>query len=162
MDGAQVGVLEETNEVSLGGLLEGQHCRGLEAQVGLEVLSDLSHKALEWQLADEELSALLVTTDLTKSDGSRAVTVGLLDSSRSGSRLPGCLGGQLLTGSLSSSGLASGLLGTGHCCGALHDTSDEVAGPFIRKPRASCKRAIISSASFGAKTWRLPRPHNLT
>lgn len=32
----------------------------------LEVLSDLSHQALEGQLADEELSALLIATDLTR------------------------------------------------------------------------------------------------
>ena len=35
VDGAEVGVLEEPDEVSLRGLLQGQHGRRLEAQVGL-------------------------------------------------------------------------------------------------------------------------------
>ena len=41
VDGAQVGVLEESNKVGLGGLLEGQDGGGLEPEVGLEVLGDL-------------------------------------------------------------------------------------------------------------------------
>jgi len=36
---------------------------------------------LEGELADEELSGLLVTTDLTESDSSWLVSVGLLDTS---------------------------------------------------------------------------------
>ena len=79
MDGAQVGVLKETNKVSLRGLLEGHDGRGLEPKVSLEVLGDLPDKTLEGQLADQELGGLLVTSDLTESDGSGAITVGLLD-----------------------------------------------------------------------------------
>ena len=115
VDGAQVGVFEETNEVSLGGLLKSHDGGGLESQVSLEVLGDLTNKTLEGQLADQELSRLLVTTDLTQSDGSGTVTVGLLDSSGGRGRLASGLGGQLLAGCLSSSRLASGLLGTSHC-----------------------------------------------
>ena len=115
MDGAQVGVLKETNQVSLRGLLESHDSRGLETEVSLEVLGNFSDKALEGQLADEELSGLLVTTDLTESNGTRAVTVGLLDTSGGGGRLASGLGGQLLPGGLATSGLASGLLGTSHC-----------------------------------------------
>jgi hypothetical protein len=81
MDGAQVGVLEERDEVGLNGLLESADGRGLEAEVGLEVLGDLTDKTLEGQLADEELSRLLVATDLTESDGSGLVAVRLLDTS---------------------------------------------------------------------------------
>ena len=55
MDGAEVGVLEEANEVGFGGFLEGEHGLGLEAQVALVVLGDLAHQALEGQLSDEEL-----------------------------------------------------------------------------------------------------------
>ncbi|GMR60804.1 hypothetical protein PMAYCL1PPCAC_30999, partial [Pristionchus mayeri] len=112
VDGAQVSVFEESHEVSLGGLLESSDSGGLEAEIGLEVLGDLTDKTLEGELADEKLGGLLVTTDLTKSDGSGTVAMGLLDSSRGGSRLASSLGGQLLAGSLSSGGLASGLLGT--------------------------------------------------
>lgn len=35
MDGGQVGVLEERDEVRLGGLLQGHHSRRLEAEVSL-------------------------------------------------------------------------------------------------------------------------------
>ena len=115
VDGAKVGVLKESDEVSLSSLLKGHDGGGLEAEIGLEVLGDLTDKTLEGQLADEELSRFLVTTDLTEGDGSGTVTVRLLDSSRGRSGLAGSLGGELLTGSLSSSRFAGGLLGTGHC-----------------------------------------------
>ena len=69
MDGAQVGVLEVRDEVSLNGLLERTDGRALEAEVALEVLGDLTDQTLEGELADEELSRLLVATDLTESDG---------------------------------------------------------------------------------------------
>ena len=56
MDRAKVGVLEERDEVSLGSLLESENGRGLEAEVGLEVLGDLTDETLEGELADQELS----------------------------------------------------------------------------------------------------------
>jgi len=122
VDGAQVGVLEEADQVGLRSLLQGQKGGTLESQVTLEVLRHLSHKALERQLADQKLSGLLVLADLTKSHGSRSVSVRLLDTTRSRGGLAGGLGGELLTRSLASGGLTSGLLGTGHflqrmmCC----------------------------------------------
>jgi len=114
VDGAQVGVLEETDEVGLSGLLEGEDGRGLEAEVGLEVLGDLADQALEGQLAHEELGGLLVLADLTQSNGSGAVAVRLLDSTDRGRGLASGLGGQLLAGGLASGGLTGSLLGTGH------------------------------------------------
>jgi len=115
VDGAQVGVLEKADQVSLGSFLKGADGRRLETQVGFEVLSDFSHQTLEGQLADEELSGLLVTSDLTESDSTRAVSVGLLDTTGGGGRFASSLGGELLAGSFSSGGFTSGLLGTGHC-----------------------------------------------
>lgn len=70
MDGAKVGVLEEGDEVSLNRLLESADGRRLEAEIGLEVLGNLTDQTLEWELADQELSGLLIATDLTESDGS--------------------------------------------------------------------------------------------
>ena len=61
MDSSQVGVLEEGDEVSLGGLLEGKDGGGLEAKVGLEVLGDLTDETLEGKLADQELSRPVVS-----------------------------------------------------------------------------------------------------
>jgi histone H3 len=69
VDGAQVGVLEQGDEVGLDGLLESTDGGGLEAEVGLEVLGNLTDQTLEGELADEQLSGLLVATDLTESDG---------------------------------------------------------------------------------------------
>ena len=74
MDCAQVGVLEESNQVGLRSLLQGRDGRGLKAKVSLEVLSNLANKALEGQLADQELGGLLVLANFAKADeGSRKV-----------------------------------------------------------------------------------------
>ena len=70
MNGAEIGVLEERDEVGLNGLLESTDGGRLEAEVRLEVLGNLSDETLEGELADEELSRLLVATDLSESDGS--------------------------------------------------------------------------------------------
>jgi hypothetical protein len=114
VDGAQVGVLEETHQVGLAGLLQSHDGGALEPQVGLEVLGDLPDQALEGQLPDEQLSALLVTADLSQGHGTGPVPVGLLDTSGSGGALAGSLGGQLLPGGLASGRFTGGLLGTSH------------------------------------------------
>lgn len=121
VDGAQVGVLKEGDEVGLDGLLEGANGGGLEAEVGLEVLGDLADQTLEGELADEQLGGLLVATDLTESDGawrrlvretreSRVIHTGLvavrlLDTSGGGRGLLS-LGGDGLARGLAASGLA--------------------------------------------------------
>jgi hypothetical protein len=100
MDGSQVGVFEERDEIGLGGFLQSHDGGGLEAQVGLErgmsvvygrrgrvyleVLRNLTNKTLEGQLPDEELGRLLVPPDLTKSDRSRAESVRLLHTTSGG------------------------------------------------------------------------------
>ncbi|CAH1397175.1 unnamed protein product [Nezara viridula] len=68
VDGAQVGILEETYEIGFAGLLEGQDGRALEPQVGLEVLGDLPHQPLEREFPDDQLGILLVPPDLSESD----------------------------------------------------------------------------------------------
>ena len=123
MDSTQVGVLKQTNQVSLTGLLESHDSRGLESQISLEVLGNFSDQTLEWQLSDEKLSRLLVSSDLSESNSSWSVSVRLLDSSGGGSRFSGSLGGQLLPGGLSSSGFSSCLLGTSHV-DSSNDTDD--------------------------------------
>lgn len=114
MDGTQVGVLEEGDEVGLNGLLESTDGGRLEAEVRLEVLGNLTYETLEWQLADQELSGLLVPTNLTESDSSGLVSVGLLDTSGGWGGLSGGLGSKLLTRGLASSGFTGSLLGTRH------------------------------------------------
>jgi len=114
VDGAEVGVFEEADEVGLGGFLEGEDGAALEAKVGLEVLGDLADEALERELADQELRRLLVAADFAEGDGAGAVAVGLLDAARRRGGLARGLGGQLLAGGLAPGGLACGLLGAGH------------------------------------------------
>jgi hypothetical protein len=124
MDGTKVSVLKQTHEVSLSSLLKSQHSVTLETQISLEVLGNFTDKPLEGQLPDQELSTLLILTDFTEGNSTRAVTMGLLDSTGGWCRLTGSLGSELLPGSLSSSGLASSLLRTGHL---------QVKEPFFEK-----------------------------
>ena len=114
VDGAQVRVFEKTNQVSLASFLQGHDGRALETQIGLKVLCDLTDKALEGQFADEQLGALLVTTDLTKGDGARPVTMRLFDASSSRSTLASRLCGELFPRGLAAGRLSCCLLSTGH------------------------------------------------
>lgn len=61
MDGAEVGILEKTDEVSLGSLLEGQDGLGLESNVVLDLAGQVLDDPLEWQLSDEEVSLKLTS-----------------------------------------------------------------------------------------------------
>jgi hypothetical protein len=103
VDSTEVGILKQANQVSFSSFLESQDSATLEAEVSLEILSDFTDQTLEGELADEQLSGLLVASDFTKSDSTRAVSVGLLHTTSSGGGFAGSLGGQLLTRSLSSS-----------------------------------------------------------
>ena len=79
VDGSQVGVLKQANQVGLSSLLEGKYSAGLEPEVGLEVLGNFSHQALEGQLADQQLSGLLVLADLTQGHSSWPVPADVED-----------------------------------------------------------------------------------
>ena len=102
VDGAQVGVLKQSHQVGFAGLLQSGHGRALEAEVSLEVLGDFTNQTLEGQLADQELSGLLVATDLTESHGTRLVAVRLLHTPSGRGALACSLGSQLLARSFSS------------------------------------------------------------
>ena len=116
VDGAEVGVLEETDHVSLRGLLESEDGAGLETELVSVLRGDLTDESLEGELSDEELGALLETSDLTESDGTGSESVRFLDTV--GGRL-GLLGSSLVSDVLSwvlgAGVLASGLLSAGHC-----------------------------------------------
>jgi len=115
VNSAQVGVLEQTDEVGLASFLESHDGRALESEISLEILSDFSHQALEGQLADQKLGRLLVTTDFSESDGTGPVTMGFLNSTGCRGALSSGLCGQLLPRGLASGTLTGGLLSTGHC-----------------------------------------------
>ena len=94
--------------------MESSDGRRLESQVGLEVLGDLTDETLEGELSDQELGRFLVSSDLSKSDGSWSVTMRFLHSSCGWGALSGGLGSQLLPWSLSSCRFTGGLLGSCH------------------------------------------------
>ncbi len=73
-----IGVFKETDKVCLRSLLEGKKGSALHSQIRLEMLTNLADKTLEGCLPDQKFGALLVFTDLTKGNGPRAVTMGLL------------------------------------------------------------------------------------
>ena len=114
VDGAEVSVLKQTNQISLAGLLECHDGRALESQIGLEILSDLTDQTLEGELADQKLGGLLVSPDLTEGNSSWPVSVGFLDSSSGWGTLTSGLGSQLFSWSLSTSGFPCSLLCTSH------------------------------------------------
>ena len=73
-------------------------------------LSNFTDEALEWEFADKQLSALLVATDFTESDSSRAEAMRLLHTTGLCGSLARLLGRELLAWSLATSRLAGGLL----------------------------------------------------
>lgn len=85
VDGAELRVLKESNEVGLGGFLDGADGLMLKAQVdrGAVVgsLSDLAAESLEREPAYEEFVALLIAPDLSEGHRSGAESVRLLDAS---------------------------------------------------------------------------------
>lgn len=100
VDGAEVRVFEETDQVSLARFLESHHGRTLETEVGLEILSDLSDETLERQLSDEQFGALLVASDFSQGHSSGPVTVRFLHTTGGRCALARRLGSQLLPGCL--------------------------------------------------------------
>ncbi len=76
----------------------------------------MTHETLEGELADQELGRLLITTNLTESDGTRLIAMRLLDTTGRWCALAGGLGSQLLAGSLATSGLTGSLLSASHGC----------------------------------------------
>lgn len=74
----------------------------LESHVSLEVLGNLADEALKGELADEQLSRLLILAYLSEGDGAGPVAVGLLYSARNWLAFTGCLGGEHLSGRLAS------------------------------------------------------------
>lgn len=169
MNGSQVGVFKQSNQVGFAGLLQSSNGRALEAEIRLEVLSNLSNETLEGQLSDEELRRLLVSSNLTKSDGTRLVSVRLLDwmrgyerrrqlrqsslaqtpslltTSCGWRRFAGGLGGQLLTGSLSSRRLAGSLLGSGHGCSG----ETRRGRVWVRGDGARAQQGVATEADVG-------------
>ena len=89
MDGTQVGVLEETGQVALSCLLKSQEGCALEAELGINTVTDGADEALEGGLRKHEVSGLLVLLDFSDGDsaGSESELALLLDATLSSSSL---------------------------------------------------------------------------
>ena len=81
VNGAKVGVLEESNKICLSCLLKGSNGSTLEAKIGLHFLGNLANEALKGKLADEQLCGLLKTANLAQRNDAGAITMGLFDTS---------------------------------------------------------------------------------
>lgn len=114
VDSAEVGVFEETNEVSFSSLLESEDGGRLESEFSLEFVSNVSDESLERELSDEEISGLLVLSDFSESNGAGSESVGFLDSTGGGGGLSSGLGSELLSGGLGGSGFSSSLFSSSH------------------------------------------------
>ena len=114
VDGGQVGVFKEPDQIGFASFLESTDSRRLEPQISLEILCNLTNQTLEGELADKQFGGFLVATDFTQRNSAGSVSVGLLDTAGDGSRLAGGFGSELLAGGFSSSGFAGSLLGSGH------------------------------------------------
>ena len=106
VDRAKVGVAKQTNKVRLSGFLDGKHGSALEAQLFFAARRDLAHQTLERRLAQQQVGALLVATDLAQRDSSGAESPRLLHSAGPAGLLGGLLRGDTFLGRLN-----SGLLG---------------------------------------------------
>ena len=72
VNSTEIGILEERTQKRLRGLLESKDGGGLETQVGLEILGNLTDKTLEGQLADKQLRAFLVLANLADRNSTRS------------------------------------------------------------------------------------------
>ena len=74
VNGAQVRIFEQRDQVCLRRLLQSQDGRTLEAKVVLEDVGDFANQPLERQFAQQELRAFLVFANLAESQGARPST----------------------------------------------------------------------------------------
>ena len=114
MDGAEVGVFEETDHVGLRGFLESEDSGGLESEIVLELRSDFSYESLEGKFSDEEFSALLESSDFSESNSSWSESVGFLYSTSWLSSLLCLFVCNVLSGCLSTCSLSSSLFSSCH------------------------------------------------
>jgi len=115
MDGTKVGVFEKSDEVSFSSFLKSEDGLGLETDIIFHFHGDISDKSLEGELSDEQVSSLLIFSDLSKSNGARSELVGFLHSTAGdGSGLSCGLGGELFSRSLDTCGFSGGLFSSGH------------------------------------------------
>ena len=101
MNCAQVCVLKQPDMISFSCLLVYQKTCAFKPNTSRDISINLPDNTLERGLANEEIGRLLVLADLLESDGTRAVSVGLLHSCSGGCRLAGSLIEKFVAGDIS-------------------------------------------------------------
>ena len=121
MDRAKLRVFQNADEVGFSCLMKGYKSLSLEAKVVLVILSDFLDHAMEGRGSNQQVSALLITSNLTQGNSSRTEAMGLLNSQRRESFRLDCWAGyhrslasQHHSRHLSSSGFARCLLRASH------------------------------------------------
>jgi len=89
----QICIFKQGNHVCFSSFLKSKDSLTLETDFISEMGGNFLHQALEWQFSDEQLSCLLVFSDLSESDCPWFKSMRFFDSQRNGCSLPGNLGG---------------------------------------------------------------------
>jgi len=79
MEGAEVCVFKQADNVCLGRLLKSRRRGQLEAQARVEFVCDLTHHALKGETTDQEVGGFLVLAYLSQSHGAGTISVRLLN-----------------------------------------------------------------------------------
>ena len=87
MNGAQVGIFEETSQIALSGFLKCKEGLRLESELSIDTVTDCSDKSLEWSLSEHEGNSLLVSLYFSEGNSSGSESSGFLDSSLSSGSL---------------------------------------------------------------------------
>lgn len=91
VEGAEVGIFEEMDQVSFGSFLESEDRGTLEAEVWAGVLGNFTNEALEREFLDQEVALGLVLADFAQRNGSWAVATAFFFLDRYHSPLVCCL-----------------------------------------------------------------------
>ena len=75
VNGTQISIFEETNQVCLARFLKCSDSGALKSEISLKILSYFANKTLERSLADEQLGALLIATNLAQRNRAWSETV---------------------------------------------------------------------------------------
>lgn len=154
VNGAQVGVLEQADQICFAGFLQCHHGRTLKAQIGLEVLGDFTNQPLERQLANQQLGAFLVPTNFSERHRSGPVAMRLLHPAGSGCAFARGFCGQLFARGLAAGGFTCRLLGSCHCVGSSRALSICSAGvSFTYAASANRRGVFITSNGNSPRYW---------
>ena len=86
----------------------------MESEIVLELRGNFSYESLEWKFSNEEFSALLESSDFSKSDGSWSESVGFFNTTSWGGGLLGLFVSNVLSWGLATGVLSCGLFGSCH------------------------------------------------